>query len=309
MGAREGQDTKLLIPRRVTIETIFGCNAHCPMCPIDAPTARKKGMMPMDLFRKIIDWLAPYREQIQMMDFFCLGEPMLDPKLCERVSYAKAKGFRNVGISTNVDLLTREKALAIFESGIDNVILSIDGVRKETHEAVRPGVRFERVVKNAEQAIVLRNAGNFKTRFVVRFIRQDLNRSEWQVYKSFWGARISRERGDFVTAYDVHACEKTSLMKDSVLPRGRIEEIERKPCPLISDVLNILADGRVVLCAEDWLHGEYNFGNAGERSPIELFNSPKFAAIRAVHASGEKNQFPICRSCTILYSSETKEIV
>lgn len=305
------QTRSLIIPRRVTIETIFGCNASCPMCPIDEPTGRKKGLMPLELFREIIDGLTPYRDQIQMMDFYCLGEPFLDPHIAERVSYAKARGFRNLGISTNVDLLTEEKARRILEAGVDTIILSIDGVRKETHEAIRPGVIFERVVANAERAVSLRDAGGFKTRFVVRFIRQNRNRSEWQAYREFWSERLSRERGDFVTAYDVHSCEETGLTKEEALaPLGGVDErIERKPCHLPFEVLNILADGTVPLCSVDWLKGEYGLGNVKGRDPITVFNSPRARELRALHLAGEKNRLTICRGCTILYSAETKEVV
>ena len=43
------------IPMRMQIETIFGCNAHCTMCPIDMPSKRKKGSMDFILFKKVID--------------------------------------------------------------------------------------------------------------------------------------------------------------------------------------------------------------------------------------------------------------
>ena len=301
----------LIIPKRVTIETIFGCNASCPMCPIDAPTERKKGIMPLELFREIIDSLVPYRDRLEMMDFYCLGEPFLDPHIAARVSYAKSRGFRNLGISTNVDLLTAEKAKLILEAGVDTIILSIDGARKETHEAIRPGVTFERVVWNAEQVIRMRDAGGFKTRFVVRFIRQNKNRSEWETFREFWGERISRKRGDFVTAYDVHSCEETALTKAEVLkPFGGLDDrIERKPCHLPFEVLNILADGTVPLCSVDWLKAAYAFGNVKGSDPVAVFNSPKAQALRAIHLAGEKNRLPICRGCTILYSGETKEVV
>ena len=43
-----------LIPRRIVIETIFGCNAACGMCVINHPTDRPKGIMPMDKFRDLV---------------------------------------------------------------------------------------------------------------------------------------------------------------------------------------------------------------------------------------------------------------
>jgi hypothetical protein len=59
-----------LIPRRIVIETIFGCNATCGMCVINHPTEREKGVMPMHKFTLLIDKLAPHRETVELFDLF-----------------------------------------------------------------------------------------------------------------------------------------------------------------------------------------------------------------------------------------------
>ena len=60
------------------------------MCVIDMPTNRKKGIMKMDLFKKIIDDLSPYGDRIEQVDLFGLGEPLLDKHIVERIKYLKA---------------------------------------------------------------------------------------------------------------------------------------------------------------------------------------------------------------------------
>ena len=125
-----------IIPKRVTIETIYGCNATCIMCPISLPSKRKKGKMDMELFKKILNDLEPYRDKIEMMDFFGLGEPLLDPLIFKRIRIAKDMGFRGLGISTNADLLNKDKQENLLKSGVNNVIFSIDGFKKQTHESL-----------------------------------------------------------------------------------------------------------------------------------------------------------------------------
>ena len=168
----------MLIPKRIAIETIFGCNASCTMCVIDLPTERKKGIMPFEMSKHILDELLPYKNQIDRLDFFGLGEPLLDPYLFQRIKYAKEKGFRNIAISTNADILNKEKQKKLLETGIDVVLFSIDSVKKEIHEKIRRGVKFERVVGNCQSIIKMRDRGNYKTRFIMRFIRQNCNK-EW----------------------------------------------------------------------------------------------------------------------------------
>ncbi len=300
----------LLIPKRVTIETIFGCNANCVMCPINLPTKRKKGIMPVDMFENIIDSLVPYKEHLQMMDLYCLGEPLLDPHIFERIRYVKGKGFRNLGIATNADLLNAEKQRLLLESGVDTVLFSIDGAKKETHESIRRGVTFERVVENCRSIIKMRNEGNYKSRFVIRFIRQDANRNEWEMYKQFWQARISKERRDFITVFDAHSWGGEVSTKDGILKTdGRNPTIEKQPCYMIFDILYILSDGTVPLCSEDWHNANYNFGNINNSLPLEIFNCDRFNKIRDLHLAGNKNRMDICRECTLLYSLTTKEII
>jgi sulfatase maturation enzyme AslB (radical SAM superfamily) len=298
---RQAVAPEFLVPKRVTIETIFGCNARCVMCPIDAPTERRKGVMPLDLFRGIIDSLVPYRDQLQMMDLFCLGEPLLDPHIFARIRYVKDKGFRNLGFSTNVDLLTEARQRQLLESGIDTVIFSIDGASKATHEGIRRRTDFDRVVAHATGAIRMRNEGGYATRFVVRFIRQEANAAEWPAYREFWAGVISPERGDFIAAYDAH--NWGGQVGDGC---GAVAGSMR-PCQDIFDVLYILCDGTVPLCRQDWLHPNFNFGNVRDRPPLEIFNAARFHRVRGVHAAGRREQLPMCRTCGCDASADRKE--
>ena len=77
------------------------------------------------------------------------------------------------------------------------MILSIDGATKTTHESIRKRTNFDRIVANCESLIKMRNDGNYNTKFVVRFIRQNSNKHEWEAYKEFWKSRIMRDKGDF----------------------------------------------------------------------------------------------------------------
>ncbi|KKU60162.1 MAG: hypothetical protein UX81_C0003G0022 [Parcubacteria group bacterium GW2011_GWA2_47_12] len=305
--ARMRFENSLLIPRRVTIETIFECNFHCPMCPIDLPSRRTKGPMEWDLYKKIIDELVPYREHIEMMDLFSLGEPLMDRLIFKRIKYAKDTGFKNLGISTNASLLTARNQKLFFESGIDNIIFSIDGATKETYEAIRVGGNFEKVIANCTSAIALRNKGNYKTKFLVRFTRQDKNRREWPEFCKFWESKIDRSRGDFLGVYEAHTWGGTTGNKNDILHNGRDEAIEKLPCYLIYDILNILADGTVPMCHEDWLNGGYNCGNVKDAGPIEVFNSSKYRKYREIHSAGDKAKMKICKGCTVLYSESTKQ--
>lgn len=302
----------LLIPRRVTIETIFDCNFRCGMCPwadIEKKKfmGRREGPMDHGLFMHIIDSLTPYKEYIEMMDLFGLGEPLMDKLLCERIRYAKGKGFKNLAFATNASLLVPRIRQELLDTGIETIIFSIDGATKENYEKIRVRGNFEKVVANCLGMIKRRDEGNYPTRFVVRFVRQKDNRNEWPAFREFWSRELDAVKCDLIGRYDVHTWGGATGSKDETLVNGRDESIEKHSCYLIFEILNILADGTVPLCHEDWHLAKFNMGNVLDKDPIEVFNAQKYWKIRKIHDAGNKNQIPMCAGCTVHYSDATKE--
>lgn len=297
---------ELVIPERVVIETIFGCNARCTMCPIDVPTSRSKGIMPMDGYQKIIDDLKPYKDTVKMFDLFGLGEPLLDPLIFERIDYARAAGFRGLAFSTNAHLLEGESQKKLLETGIETIIFSIDAFNKETHEAIRVRTDYDRVMKNCRDIIRMRDEGDYKTRFVVRFIRQDSNRDQWPAYKKYWEGQTSADKNDLINCYDVHNWSGVVEEKKNIAGTQQ-QEIDIEPCHHIFEKLVILANGAVALCFEDILDAQFKFGNAFEENPIEIFNNTSFNKVRKLHTAGKRCNLKICGECSVLYNERTRE--
>ena len=299
---------KIVIPERIQLEAVFGCNASCIMCPVNIPSKREKGVMSQELFQKIIDEMAPFKDRIDKLDLWGLGEPLLDRNLYQKIKYAKSKGFRNLAIATNADLLKEEYQQLVLESGLDTVIFSIDGSTKATHENIRVNTHFDNVIDNARSIIDKRNRGSYRTRFVFRFIRQETNKQEWGAFQEYWKSKIATDRGDIIIGYDAH-----SWGGEIPLPEGesleRTPEIERKPCHHVYDRLIVLHDGTVPLCCSDLHHARYALGNVKEASPIEIFNNAYIGKIRKLHEAGKKNQMGICKECTILYSEAAQDVV
>ena len=308
------------VPKRLQIETIFACNAKCIMCFVGQPEShdrditRRQGVMPEKMFESIIDSLVPYKQKIEKVDLFGLGEPLLDKFIFDRIKYVKKSGFRNVAISTNADLLDEDKQDLLLSSEIDTVIFSIDGIEAGTHESIRIGLDYNNLLKNCLSVIKKRNAGNYKTRFVVRFIRQEQNIDEWDRYKEFWEKQLSFDRRDLLIVYDVNSMggsvDVASYSKADFEQSGLIDPVlEAKPCHMVTDRLIILNDGSVPLCCEDTPTNKFNFGNVTESRPIEIFNNKKFSQIRNLHLDGKKNDLSICKDCTLLYSERNTTII
>ena len=126
-------------------------------------------------FFKIVDDLKPFKEHIQYVTLHCNGEPLLDKKLHDKVKYLKVNGFRN-WVCNKCKHAYRKRSKQLIEAQLDTIIVSIDGIKAETHEKIRKGLKYEKVLTNVLNFIRLRNEFSVKnqtsTRVLVRFIMQ-----------------------------------------------------------------------------------------------------------------------------------------
>jgi radical SAM protein with 4Fe4S-binding SPASM domain len=104
---------------------------------------RAEGAMDLATFRRVVDDLP----DLETLTLQGLGEPLLAPDLVKMVRHASARGIR-VGFNSNGTLLTRERAEALIDAGLDWLHVSIDGATAATHEAIREGVDFAAVTRN-----------------------------------------------------------------------------------------------------------------------------------------------------------------
>lgn len=293
-----------VIPERIQVETAFGCNASCTMCPVDLPTGRKKGVMRFETFKLFIDQMAPHRDHIGLVDLWGLGEPLLDKGLFDKVRYGHEAGFTQLAIATNGDLLAEDRIEELLRSGLETVIFSIDGIRAETHEVIRRNTDYANTIANIETLIRRRAETGARLKIVLRMIRQDDNRAEWPAFRDHWRAKLSREHEDTVIGYDVHT------WGGSVdTPGGAMVEVPPDvACHHVYDRLIVLWDGTVALCCADMHLGEYALGNIHDTPAIDLFNSAAMRRYRMMHESGRREEMEICKRCTILQSEQAQQV-
>ena len=128
-------------PRAMIGMIMNKCNISCRICGI---WARPNWQEPDRILKEIVD-LLPYMEDIcwQGGEVFYMKE--FSSMLAEGV---KCKNLNQV-IFTN-GLLLDEKNLDIIAKGRVELVLSIDGAKKETYEYIRRGANFETLCKKLE---------------------------------------------------------------------------------------------------------------------------------------------------------------
>src|SRR5690606_32538720 len=113
--------------------------------------------------REAIDQL--HRELIYLV-FYFQGEPYLNPDFLDMVRYASGKGIYTA-TSTNAHYLNEANAKATVESGLDRLIISLDGTTQEVYEQYRRGGNLEKVLEGARNIVKWKKALNSKTPFIL----------------------------------------------------------------------------------------------------------------------------------------------
>ena len=152
------------LPMSISFEPTTSCNLRCPECPSGLRSfTRPTGMLQEDLFKQTIDEL---HETLLYLIFYFQGEPYLHPQFIDLVQYAAQKGIYTA-TSTNAHYLTDAAARKTVESGLDRLIISIDGTTQDTYQQYRVGGKLEKVLEGTRNIIKWKKQLNSKTPHVV----------------------------------------------------------------------------------------------------------------------------------------------
>jgi radical SAM protein with 4Fe4S-binding SPASM domain len=137
-------------PVSISFEPTTSCNLRCPECPSGLRAiTRPTGMLQDGFFRQTIDQMS---KDLLYLVFYFQGEPYLNPSFLDMVAYASAKGIYTA-TSTNAHYLDDRNARRTVESGLDRLIISIDGATQDVYEQYRVGGRLEKVLEGARNIV------------------------------------------------------------------------------------------------------------------------------------------------------------
>jgi len=137
-------------PFALSIEPTTACNLGCPECPSGLKQfSRKTGNLTLDLNKKIIDEL---KNNLTYINYYFQGEPFINSNLFEMINYANSNNIYS-STSTNGHFLTDENCKKTIESGLQRLIISIDGVDQKSYENYRKNGDFSKVIMGTKNII------------------------------------------------------------------------------------------------------------------------------------------------------------
>lgn len=282
----------LYFPKYFEIETVNFCNARCIMCTIGDWNNRKNAVMSADLFSKFTDEVSNYKDWVETVCLARDGEPTLDPQLVSRVRMLKRTGIKKVTFSTNGQLLTKRRIEELIKAGLDDIMVSIDGITKETFERIRFRLNYETVLNNTLELIRLRNAINPKMSIRLRMVVIDENQHEVSDWLHFWGSRVCE--GDKVYTMPAHTWGN-QLREESA---DLVKLYADKPCVSVFSTVTMHVDGKIGLCGVDYSPKNL-MGDFSKQSLKEIWTGEAFNKSRELHANGRRNEIALCRGCDL----------
>lgn len=269
------------------IEVTRHCNFACIMCPNSQYPDNDKGHMDINVFKKIIDEIAPYAEIIKL---HWVGEPLLHPQITKLIEYARNNTRAQLYLSTNASLLFGVKAEGIRQSGLDKLIISLDGSSVNSYESIRRKGNYSEVVNNIDAFIqsVNQKGGPLCHIKMIQFKKND---SEIEFFKKRWSSYKSimvdvMWLSDW--AGNVPGVRKLTIYHNPISKKSR------KACSDLWFKMQIDWSGKIALCCFD-AKGSIIIGDITKDSVVEAWHSLELQTIRRQHIDNKISG--ICKNC------------
>ncbi|MFM7645178.1 MAG: radical SAM/SPASM domain-containing protein [Sphingomonadales bacterium] len=290
------------LPISISIEPTTSCNLRCPECPSGLRSfTRETGMLQTDFFTQTINLL---HLDLFYLVFYFQGEPYLNPSFLEMVRYASQKKIYTA-TSTNAHYLTEENARLTIESGLDRLIISIDGTTQEVYEQYRVGGQLQKVLEGAARVVKWKKEKRSKTPFII-FQFLVVRPNEHQIEEARRLAhRIGVDDIWFKTAQiydyenDPHQLIPTRQQYSRYRHTQQGNEFKGKlanHCWRLWHDPVITWNGLVAPCCFD-KDAQYQMGSLHQRSFVEIWKSEPYRRFRAKILQGRK-QIDICSNCS-----------
>lgn len=271
------------LPVEYIVETTAKCNLYCPMCPRETHKQPKEDMA-SEIFDRLVKESSGTAEHMMLIG---LGEPLLDPKIFDRIEYCARHGISTL-LSTNGTLLDEVNAGRLLCSPLEHITLSFDGATKESFEFYRKGARFEKVRDNFVRFCRMKEASGARVHIVVQMVRMERNAGEVDEFARFWRAVPGVDQVRIKE-------DETNLMRPGA---GHDAGDWKHPCHYLwRGPMYVKHNGDVYPCCQSYMLGGKPVGNLASQPIGEIWNSPEMRRMRQLHAEKRAGEIDVCARC------------
>ncbi len=289
-------------PYALSIEPTTACNLSCPECPSGLKQfTRETGKIDLEFHQKILKNVG---SQVFYINYYFQGEPFLHPNFLSLIFEAKAHKIYT-STSTNAHFIDLKKAEEIVKSGLDRLIISIDGLTQETYENYRINGKLETVIEASKLMVETKNRLNSKTpHLIFQFLVVKQNEHEVKaVFDLAKELKIDEVRLKTAQLYEFK--NGNSLMPES----EEYSRYKRKSdgtyvlkyatgnhCWRMWSSSVLTWDGKIVPCCFD-KDAKHVIGSIAETDFDLIWKSEKYQGFRKAILTN-RNGIDICQNCS-----------
>ena len=289
------------MPMSIAIEPTTACNLGCPECPSGLKKfTRPTGNLKKERFHHLLDELDRHLVNIT---FYFQGEPFINPHFLDLVKMAhERKIFTST--STNAHFISAEVAEKTVASGLDQMIISIDGTTQEVYEQYRKGGSLERVLEGSKQMVIAKQKLKSPTpKLIFQFLVVAPNEHQIEDAKAL-AEQMGMDEIRFKSAqlYDYEngnplmpQNEDYSRYRLGADGKWKIKNKLLNQCWKMWHSCVVTWDGKVVPCCFD-KDAHHPMGSANEGFKA-TWRSAAYHQFRTQILSG-RDQLDICKNCT-----------
>ena len=289
-------------PMTVSFEPTTACNLRCPECPSGLRSfTRPTGNLKKDFFTKSIDELA---KDLMYLIFYFQGEPYINPDFLDMAKYASDKGIYTI-TSTNGHFLNDANAKKTVESGLDRLIISVDGTTQEVYEQYRKEGKLENVLLGARNIVKWKKELKSNTPHIIfQFLVVKPNEHQIpEVYKLAKEVGVDEVKLKTAQIYDyengnplIPTIEKYARYKKGADGKYSVKHKLINHCWKLWHSCVITWDGVVVPCCFD-KDADYKLGDLKTETFADLWHNDNYQSFRMELLKG-RDQIDICTNCT-----------
>ncbi len=289
-------------PLSISVEPTNFCNLNCPECISgQRKFTRSTGNMKLELYKNIIDQTHKF---LAYHILYFQGEPYLHNDFFKMIEYANSKKIFTA-TSTNGHFLDNNNAKRTIKSGLDKIIISIDGVNSKTYNIYRKNGDFNKVIEGTKNLVEWKKKLKSKKPYiVVQFLVTKQNQHQIKEMKQMAKSlHINKIEFKTIQLYDyingnklMPDIKKYTRYKKQEDGKYSIKNKLKNRCWRMWSSSVICHDGKLVPCCFD-KDADFVLGDATQQTITEIWTSDKYKQFRSKILKNRKN-IEICRNCT-----------
>lgn len=278
-------------PVYIRFEISSVCNLKCKGCSLggivnSAKELDKSKFTSFENFKILIKDFIPYLFKINLYDD---GEPLLNKQLPDIISYLHSKKVSTC-ISTNYSMkLSDEYLISLVNSGLDHMIVSLDGYDQESYSRYRKGGDFQLVINNIKRTISLAKRHKASLRIETQHLIFE------EITENYIEEITDLARNLGVWKHTI--IENAHLNgREAEYFKGTEKERKKLGCYYLWFSGSIISNGHYYCCDFGEDMGMEMIGSASNFKKNKLHNAPQTITLRQSF-SNSKALHDICKKC------------